>query len=320
MTPKKVTAFLSIGAILCFILALWGPEPSALAKAVLFSFPFSQIGEVLRWLSLASPLGNLVAILLYGAIGLCPLLVLLWRGLKKRAGIEDSLLVVTCALLFFMLYVLINPALIRQYFVDLHLGKAVMGGAIYSVLIGYLVLRLLRRLSCSESTEMLNWLQLFLALIAAMQVAVVFYLGAASVISTIQEVKGVNTDPHVSLAATNVLIVIRYVLQQIPAVLSIRLLLLAMELAAAMKKEKFGREAVEAAARLGGVCKLTVAVIVVTTIAANLMQLALSKSLLNVSFAVNLPLSTLVLTLILLVLAQYLDDTRKLSQDNQLII
>ena len=100
-------------------------------------------------------------------------------------------------------------------------------------------------------------------------------------------------------AATNAFIVIRFVLQQIPAVLSIRLLLLAMELAAALTREKFGRAAVMAAARLAAACKVTVAVMAVVAVAANLMQLIFSKSLLQASYELNLPFASLALTVLL---------------------
>ena len=71
---------------------------------------------------------------------------------------------------------------------------------------------------------------------AAALVFGVFFLGVGGSAGAIAGLREANTDPGISLAATNAFIVIRFVLQQIPAVLSIRLLLLAMELAAALKK------------------------------------------------------------------------------------
>jgi len=320
LSTKKVAPFLGIGATVCLIIALSRPIPSDSTLFDLFSFPFAQVSGLLRLMSLASPTGNIVAILLYGLIGLAPLLALLWRGKKRKAGIEDSLLVIVSALLFFVMYVMVNPVLISEHFVDLSLGKAVLGGILYSVLIGYFILRLLRRVNNSKTSEILGWMQLFLALIAAVLVLSVFYLGVAGLADTIQEVKSANTDPSVSLAATNVLIIIRFFLQQIPNVLSIGLLLLAIELAGALRKEKFGKETVKLAGRLGTFCKLTVAVTVISTIVSNLIQVIFSRSLLNSGFTVDIPLSAVVLMLILLVLTQYFDDSSKLKEDNQLII
>jgi hypothetical protein len=322
MSTKKLATLLGIGAVICFIAALLAPMPSEGTIAGLISFPFAQIGGLLRRMSLENAVGNIVAVLLYGAMGLAPLLALLWRIVKRKAGFEDSLLVVISALLFFMIYLIVNPGLVIQHleFMDFRLGKAILGGVFYSVLIGYLILRLLRRVNGSKASKMLDWLRLFLALAAGVMVFSVFYLGVANLVGTIQQVKSANTDPSISLAATNVLIVIRFILQQIPVVLSVWLLLLAIGLAGALKKEQFGRETVEAAGKLGAFCKLTLAITVLSAIVANLMQLLFSRSLLQSDFAVDIPLTSVILMLIVLVLAQYLDDSSKLNEDNQLII
>jgi len=319
VNSKNVAAVLGIEALLCFIIALGSAAPAGVVAGA-FSFPFAQAGALLRRLSLAGAAGNMAALLIYAAVGLAPLLVLVRRAAKKKAGPEDLLLPVLSALLFYMLYVLANPALLRQRFMTVAMGGQVLGNVFYSALAGYLVLRLLRRLSRSGAAEMLGWLQLLLALIAAALVFGVFFLGVGEVRSAIAGLREANTDPGISLAATNAFIVIRFVLQQIPAVLSIRLLLLAMELAAALKREKFGRAAVMAAARLAAACKVTVAVMAVVAVAANLMQLIFSKSLLQASYELNLPFASLALTLVLLVLARYIDDSSKLSEDNRLII
>jgi hypothetical protein len=224
MKIKTLIIVLSIGALLSIIAAVYGPGLSGSAVAGLMSFPFAQIGGLLRALSLAGAFGNIAAILLYAALGLAPLLLLFWRVRKKKAHLEDSLLVALSALLFFMMYLMINPALISKMFVPGSMsgvGKAVLGGTFYSLLIGYLIFRLLRRISRSGTAEMLKWLQLIFALIAAALVFSVFYLALLGIIGNIQEVKLANTDPAVSLAMTNTFIVIRFVLQQIPVFLAV---------------------------------------------------------------------------------------------------
>ena len=322
MKIKTLIIVLGIVALLSIIAAAFGPGLSGSAVTGLFSFPFAQIGNLLRAMSLAGTFGNIAAILLYAALGLCPILLLLWRVIKKQVRIEDTLLVIISPLLFFMMYLMVNPALISEQFIlgsMSEFGKAVLGGSFYSVLIGYLILRLLRRISRSKTAEMLKWLQLLFALIAAALVFSVFYLAVTGMIGTIQEVKNANTDPAVSLAMTNAIIVIRFVLQQIPVLLSIWLLILAIKLTDALKQDRYGEEAVTAAGRLGAFSKLTVAVTVICSIAANLLQLIFRGSL-NSHFSIQVPFAPLVLMLIMLVLAQYFADSSKLHQDNQLFI
>lgn len=322
MKIKTLIIVLSIGALLSIIAAVYGPGLSGSAVAGLMSFPFAQIGGLLRALSLAGAFGNIVAILLYAALGLAPLLFLFWRVAKKKVRLEDSLLVVLSALLFFMIYLMVNPALISKMFILGGLsgmGKAILGGSFYSVLIGYLIFRLLRRISHSKAAEMLKWLQLIFALSAAALIFSAFYLAVVGMIGNIQEVKSANTDPAVSLAMTNTIIFIRFVLQQIPVLLSVWLLILAIKLTDALKQDRYGEEAATAAGRLGAFSKLTVAVTVICSIAANLLQLIFRGSL-NSHFSVQVPLTSLALMLIMLLLAQYFADSSRLHKDNQLFI
>ncbi len=323
MKIKTLIIVLSIGALLSIIAAVYGPGLSGSAVAGLMSFPFAQIGGLLRALSLAGAFGNIAAILLYAALGLAPLLLLFWRVRKKKAHLEDSLLVALSALLFFMMYLMVNPALISKVIVlggMSGMGKAVIGGTFYSLLIGYLIFRLLRRISHSKAAEMLKWLQLIFALSAAALVFSVFYLALLGIIGNIQEVKLANTDPAVSLAMTNTFIVIRFVLQQIPVFLSVWLLILAIKLTEALKQDRYGEEAVTAAGRLGAFSKMTVAVTVICSIATNLLQLIFSKSLHTSHFSVQVPFVPLALMLIMLLLAQYFADSSRLHKDNQLFI
>lgn len=322
MKIKTLIIVLGIGALLSIIAAVYGPGLSGSAVAGLMSFPFAQIGGLLRALSLAGAFGNIAAILLYAALGLAPLLFLFWRVAKKKVRLEDSLLVVLSALLFFMIYLMVNPALISKMFILGGLsgmGKAILGGSFYSVLIGYLIFRLLRRISHSKAAEMLKWLQLIFALSAAALIFSAFYLAVVGMIGNIQEVKSANTDPAVSLAMTNTIIFIRFVLQQIPVLLSVWLLILAIKLTDALKQDRYGEEAATAAGRLGAFSKLTVAVTVICSIAANLLQLIFRGSL-NSHFSVQVPLTSLALMLIMLLLAQYFADSSRLHKDNQLFI
>ena len=323
MKIKTLLIVFSIGALLCILAAAFGPALSGSALTGLMSFPFAQVGSLLRAMSLAGAFGNIVAILLYAALGLAPLLLLFWRVIKKKICLEDSLLVGLSALLFFMMYLMINPALISKMFVlgsMSGVGKAVLGGTFYSLLVGYLIFRLLRRISHSKAAEMLKWLQLIFALIAAALVFSVFYLALLGMIGNIREVKLANTGPAVSLAMTNTFIVIRFVLQQIPVLLSVWLLILAIKLTDALKQDRYGEEAVTAAGRLGAFSKMTVAVTVICSIATNLLQLIFSKSLHTSHFSIQVPFVPLALMLIMLLLAQYFADSSRLHKDNQLFI
>lgn len=335
MKIKNLAMVLVIEAVLCLLAATLA-IPSANAFIVAVSFPFAQIGGWLRTLSLSGALGNVAAILVYSAVGLVPLLYFLWRLVKKKVKLEDCLLVVMSALLFIMMYLMVNPAfftkhvsngleglgqLITGFNAHIQLsGKAAWGISFYSVLFGYLILKLLRGVGGAGTAGVLDWIQRLLALIAAILVFSVFYLGVLGINTTILEVKSTNTNPDISLAATNAFIIIRNILRLAPVALSIGLVLLAIKLAEALKEDKFGQEMVLLAGRLAALCRVTVIVTVICTVIANLLQLLFNYYLLNTYFSAQVPIFSLLLTLILLVLAQYFADSSKIHQDNQLFI
>lgn len=289
----------------------------------MLALPFVWLGGLLRSLSLASPLGNGAAIALYTALGLCPLFYLLARLKKKTARAEDSLLAVLSGLLFYVLYCQINPALASRLLNSGGLGSSAFGSSalgiiLYSALSGYLVLRFLRRISRGEAAAMLGWLQVLLAAVGAMFIFAVFYQGVGEVAAALGLA---GSDALRTRAPAPAAVLVGFgLLRQLPALLSIWLLVLALKLTAALQADRFGEQTVAAAIRLATGGKLTAAVAALTPIALNLGQLALGDRLLSLNFSVTAPIGPLALALVLLVLARYLAESSRLKQENQLFV
>ena len=108
---------LSLEAAACLLLvALLGWNSSeGESLASLAAFPFAQIGLGLRWLSLSGAVGNGLAIGLYVLLSLIPLIALgvIWRRGKLRQA--DALRAVLSALLFWVLYLMVNPGLLTAW-------------------------------------------------------------------------------------------------------------------------------------------------------------------------------------------------------------
>ena len=140
---------LAVEAVLCVLLtALKTPVGDAFVSAM--AFPFEQIGLGLRALSLSGAVGNVFAFLLYIAICLLPVGALLLIKRKRNMLPEDGLLLVLSITLFFIIYWMINPGNMAGLFHGIPAGKAVLGGTVYSILIAYFILRILRLFRTSE--------------------------------------------------------------------------------------------------------------------------------------------------------------------------
>ena len=81
--------------------------------------PFELIGKGLRVLSLSSAIGNVIAIIIYAAISMIPAIYIIYQRKRGRTQKEDILLVAFTGLLFYSLYMFINPGLMYQKMPDI---------------------------------------------------------------------------------------------------------------------------------------------------------------------------------------------------------
>ncbi|MCL2782670.1 MAG: hypothetical protein FWD80_01645, partial [Propionibacteriaceae bacterium] len=98
---------LGIEAVACVVLAVTQVAMGNVLTAA--AIPFEQIGDGLRALSLTGPFGNVIATIVYAVISLIPLACVVVMAKRRRFAAEDVLLALVSPLLFWVLYVMINP-------------------------------------------------------------------------------------------------------------------------------------------------------------------------------------------------------------------
>ena len=162
---------------------------------VILSFPFKQLGEVLRKLSLSSDAGNIGAWILYVTICLVPAVIFVVKVVRKKNKKEDWLLPVISAVLFYVMYIMINPSLVfkTNYLMDDYIGYDAFGGIIYSAIIGYLVLKLIRRFKGAKQQSICKWLGVLLCIVNVVLI-LNMVAGLESIVSTIKNVNAGNYD------------------------------------------------------------------------------------------------------------------------------
>ena len=322
MKNRKFILVLIIEAVLCGIAALAFSPPGGSVYLVIAQFPYAQLGLLLRSLSLSGTLGNVAAIIFYIAICAVPLVLVALHMKKHSFKAEDWLLVVLSGFGFYMIYMMINPAYLCRIpcFLSEDFGRAVLGGACYSILIGYLVLRLMRKADGTNTDALLKVFRLLLAIMAVIVVFSISYIGISDVATKLAAIQSGNTDPSVSLGFTNFFVLLRYALTQLPQIMGLAILVLAMRLCDHLRTDRYGEEAVNAAKKLASFAKKTVAVILLGCITLNLAQIVFAGSLVSADFLTTLPLDSIVIALAALLLARFFVASRELKQDNQMII
>lgn len=322
MKRKTYGVVLMIEAVFCTALAFFGVGPGQVYWQAV-SFPFAQIGAILRKLSLSGSAGNAAAILLYAVIGLLPTCCLLYRMYKKRAKWEDFLLGVLSVQLFFGIYLYINPALFAAFMPMSSMaegGKLMISSCIWAVFAGYAVLRVLRSFGQKEGKEVFQ-LVFLLRCVGAVLIFQLCFLSFGTSLEALEKLKESNTAAaECQLFVTELVFGLHFLWDAAAAILELWMLLCGEKLLEALAADRYSEETEMRAHSLSEVCRITVYVSIGCCVGINLLQLLLCRSLLNADYLVQIPLGRMAFTLAVMLAAKYLAEGRRLKQENDLFI
>lgn len=287
------------------------------------TFPFAQIADILRYLSLSSNLGNIVALILYALICLMPMVIAAIRFRKNSLFKGDLLLPIVSILLFVTLYVLINPYEMGHIFTPVGLeteGGMLLTSIVYITLLGYLVLWMIQLFTESPTNRLLKYLSLTLSMVAILMVAVLCIKLPWDIRSSMQQLRDTNTMFGISFWETDIIIILRAITFALPLVLEIWILFKSLKLIEALTDERYSAEVVMTAKSIEQACRKTIVVTTISTIAFNLIQLAMMKHLINSHVSLEIPLVSIAILLVVMLIARYFSDSQQLKEENDLFV
>ncbi len=308
---------LSLEAAACLLLVVllgWNSGEGGIL-ASLTAFPFAQIGLGLRWLSLSGAVGNGLAIGIYVLLGLIPLIALgvLWRrGRLRRA---DALLAVLSALLFWVLYLMVNPGLLTAW-----LNLAAGGIVGRAVLAGWLVLRALEMARGAGAGRLLLGLGWLLGLLAAALVAAAFAGRAAGAQAAVVSLRNGNLGSEGTLGPSYVFLILGQGVAALPYALDAMVALRARGLVLELERDRYSQAAVAAAEGLSRLCARALAVTVGANLTFQLLQLACARWLRSLNTQVSFPLMSMAFVLGALLLSRLIREGKQLKDDNDLFV
>lgn len=322
MKHKAFGVFIAIEALLCMLLySTREVLPNAFTAAM--AFPFEQFGMWLRALSLSGSAGNVTAIILYITLCLIPAIALLFMRKKRKLQHEDALLGLLSVVLFAVLYLMINLGMLGMYLgvnAGPKVGKAILGGMVYSVLCGYLVLRILRIFFAANNEKLQKYLMVMLCVLNALFVYLVFGVYFGDLLNAFQAIQAGNTGNEHLLGVSYVFFVMQYLVDVVPYVLDVVIVLSALRLLKDLNADRYSESAVIAARKLSHLCGLALAITVLSNIGFNLLQLIFIKKLFVLNGVVNIPVLSIAFVLAVLLLARFIGDNKQLKDDNDLFI
>lgn len=324
MKKRLYIGILVLEAIICVVLCVLG-NVSGEDIADIMAFPFAPIGDGLRVLSLSGSIGNIIAIILYAGVSLIPLGLVLTHGKKKSLHWEDSLLVILCPLLFAVLYEMINPGSLQIGPKELGMvggeaRKAMLGCMVYSILVGYLVLRALRLFFTAGKQQLQKYLFVLLGLLNMILVYLVFGGCLQGFLQAVENTKAANLGTEQGLTMTYVFLFLQMLVNALPYVLDILIIFVFQHMLQELGEDAYSEETLEAAGKLAKVCGLSLKATILSTVVFNLLQLLCAKHLRVMNGFVNIPVLSIVLVLAALLVAKLVTEGKRLKDDNDMFI
>ncbi|MBE5960676.1 MAG: hypothetical protein E7256_04720 [Lachnospiraceae bacterium] len=324
MKRKSLYIVLASEALLLVVLNLVQISLTGIFTTIL-AFPFEPLGRLLRFLSLSGRFGNAIALTLYAAICLLPIWLFVCISKKRKRKIEDGMLFALSALLFLTLERMINPGNDIFFLSSLFshspvVAKSILGGTTWSILIGYLLLRMLR-LSFESDNEKLNrYLFVLLDVLNAAFIWAIFGSGFQSLLSSFASLRANNIGTEDTLFISYLFLVLRFAIDVLPYAFSILTVFLAQDMLKQIHADSYSEASVLAAKKLSHWCKKTLIAVIISNIGFNIIQILFASKIRNVNSTLSIPLISLIFVLCLLLFARIMAQSREIKHDNDLFI
>lgn len=319
MKHNKLYIFLGCEAILCMMLYL-AREALPQVFTTVMAFPLEQIGILLRILSLSGKLGNAISIVLYAALCLIPAFVLFLLRKKRKLFAEDALLAVLSLVLFAVIYLMINPGLLGEYLGNSLGQKALLGGIAYSVLTGYILMRILRLFFAADTGRLQKYLMVLLYIINIFIVLLVFGAQFNNLLDSFEQLRAGNKGNEHRLGMSYIFLVLKYLVDALPNALIIPVFFSGQNLINELSVDRYSDQAVACAEKLSRMCGLALIISVLSNVGLNLLQLVFINKLSVTNSSVQIPVFSIVFVLATLLLAQYIKENKRLKDDNDMFI
>lgn len=332
---NRLVCFVAFGsAILATVMYFLGKIPTMYYGIYL---PMEAVAGGLRWLSLSSTIGNIVAWLFYLDICLIPAFFAFRKKLSRQLEkirnkqhlkleaeqkcpleLAEIILIALSVYLFFMMYCFINPGMISNIIPEeigadmsdmLPALKYFLAGVAYSMVIGYVVLKFA---GSFKSTDI--WKQTERILLIATMTYVAFFCFVMPL--NLFEQYGNSATPEAGIFVA----VTKLFLDLLPMVCFVGTMESGVMLIHSLKESKYDQNAVKAANLMAERSRTTVIVSVLCNITQNVIQLIFWREILHANFLLDIPFLPLIIAFAGLLIAEYLKESLLLYDDNQMII
>ncbi len=313
---KKITLviiFLVEAVLLAALATIMKRFPNIISS--MLAFPFEQIAGGLVLVSGVGRIGKGIAAALWFGVSAIPMIPALSYERGKEARPERITLFVLSGVIFVAMYGMMNPYVfgsvvgnnVPEYTKTV---KSVLGVSVWSVVVLYFILRLIRLFQNSRKEQLLKYLHTILYILGAVFAAVASFALTNGVLTLVE-----TAPTALDRVAGGVLLIAEI----IPYILDIVVIMRVLDLLN-ISDEDSREGIIEAAGSVSRICCVILGITVFVTAASNILQAALMHWLTNVSVTVNIPVISIAFIVLILLFTRLLVENKKLRDDNSLFI
>jgi len=203
--------------------------------------------------------------------------------------------------------------------------KVLYGSIAYSIICGYLILRLLRHISAGRTDKLIRYMSVMLCLLSVLFVYIIFGTGFGNMLDSFTSLRSGNVGNENQLRISYVFLVIQFIADSLPYALNIIIIFAALRLLREMHINRFSTEAVTAAKRISKLCITAIVTTILANIFVNLLpvvflQILFAGSLQVLNTSIQIPIFSIIFVIAMLLLTRLITENKQLKDDNNMFI
>lgn len=288
------------------------------------TFPWEQLGHMLRGLSLSGGGGDAAAWALFLALGALPAALGLLLRIRRKGHRSDILLALLSAALLFGLWFFANPTYMDRYLSPIPTGgtaKYALAAVIDSLLFTWLLLRCIVSFGQAGWKKLLFLLRMLLILYGLALFTGILLEGVGEFRSSLSALLKSNTGSEDMLVGVSALFLgFQAVIGLLPAMSQVALLFLISGFLRCCEREPFGAESGRRMEGLKTASGRLLILVLAANVGFNVIQLLLSRFLLTSFHRIFFPLREIIVMLGIRTLSLLYLEGRRLKEDNDMFI
>ena len=318
----RLSILFIIEAIVCGVLARVVNISNSKIDNLLV-YPFVTLANKLFNISVKG--NNFLAWLILIEVVLIPIVIMVVILIFKKFKPIHIMLPVLSIYLFYIIYSIINPTTLvstigkNGYYSIVDLENALCS-VFYILLISYIVLMFIQRFKGASEKRIISYIEIIIIAVGLILVANSIYINyfesAKSYSSVYKEISPYGID----MKYTKIFYILKYIIEALPTILYVVMSIIGISILDNMKLDRFDEKVIKQTKLLSKISIISVIIMVMVNLGFNVLTLPYISKLYGDFRCFVVPVYFIVFSLGILLFSKYIEDTKKIKDDNDLFV